>query len=151
MKLNGEAGITLTEVLVASTIGLAIAFVVGTAIYQFFVVTGQGSDVVNAVHQVQNAGHWVTRDGQESITATGGDELVLTIPDSPTVTYALSETELTRTSDGSPYTVARHISDVDFYVDGNIITMNITAEPNDTGDISEQVTYKVCLRPTGGA
>ncbi|MFC2027087.1 type II secretion system protein J [Chloroflexota bacterium] len=150
MKLNGEAGITLTEVLVASTIGLAIAFVVGTAIYQFFVVTSQGNDVVSAVHQVQNAGHWVTRDGQESITATGGDELVLTVPDRPTITYALSGTELTRTSDGSEYTVARHISDVDFYIDGSIVTMNITAEPNDTGDISEQVTYKVCLRPTGG-
>lgn len=150
MKLSGETGITLAEILVASAIGMAIAACLGTAIYQFFAVTNQGSNVMTATHQVQNAGHWVSRDGQKSSMATGGDELTLTIPNSSTITYALSGTDLTRTYNGSQLTVARHVSDVDFVVDGQIVTMNITSEPNGTWNISEQGTYKVCLRPSGG-
>ncbi len=150
MKLYGQSGITLAEVLVASAIGLTIIVFLGTAIFQFFTITGQGNDLMTALHQVQNAGHWFSRDGQTASTAIGGDSLVLTIPNSATVTYALSGDELTRTSNGSQLTVARNVGNVDFYIDGSVITMDINSGSNSTWGIHEQLTYKACLRPTGG-
>lgn len=150
MRNSGQSGITLAELLVASAIGLAIAACLGTAIFQFIRITNQGNEVMTALHQVQNAGYWVSLDGQKSVSASGGSDLVLTIPNSATVTYATSGTELIRTCDGSQFTIARDISNVGFQVDKRIITMNVTASPGNSNDTSEQATYKVCLRPEGG-
>lgn len=149
MRMSSESGITLVEVLVASAIGLAIAGFLGVAIYQFFTVTNQGSDVMTAMHQVQNAGHWISLDGQKSSAASAGNDLVLTIPNSSTITYSVSGSDLIRTSNGDQLTVARDVSDVDFYVDGRVVTMSITAGPNGGWNVSEQATYKVYLRPEG--
>ena len=148
MKMNSEAGISLAEILVASAIGLAIVSVLGTAIFQFFTVTSHGSDVMTAMHQVQNAGHWVCLDGQRSSQASAGDDLVLTIPNSSTITYSVSNNELVRISAGNQLTVARYVSDVDFNVDGRIITMSVTSDPDGESNVNETATYKVFLRPT---
>ncbi len=150
MRMSSESGISLVEILVTSAIGLAIAGFMGTAIYQFFTVTNQGSDVMTAMHQVQNAGHWISLDGQKSSAASAGDDLILTIPNSSTVTYSVFGNELIRTSDGDQLTVARHVSDVNFNVDGRVVTMSITAAPNSGWNVSEQAIYKVFLRPEGG-
>ncbi len=148
MNRNNEAGITLVELLVAGAIAMAITGFMGTAIFQFFTVTRQGSEVMTSVHQVQNAGHWITHDGQMAIAASGGNQLVLTVPESDTITYTLAGTQLSRTTNGTQLLVARNITDLDFDVDGDIVTMSITSSPS--REVSEQATYKVYLRPTGG-
>ncbi|MDY6911652.1 MAG: hypothetical protein SVM79_04765 [Chloroflexota bacterium] len=146
MISTNERGFTLAEVLVTTAISMAIAGLLGTAIYQFFVVTNQGSDTMTAMHQIQNASHWLNIDGQMSNSANGGSQLELTIPNSATVTYALSGTELRRTVEGSQMTVARNISSIDFSIDGRVITTTITAAPEEGGGISEQGAFKVYLR-----
>lgn len=148
MRRNPSAGITLVELLVASAISVVIAGALGTAFYQFFIVTNEGSEIVSALHQVQNAGHWLARDGQTACSAAAGSDLTLSVPNSATVTYTLSDNELMRIEGTTETRVARYITDLQFWIDGRVVTMSITASP-DT-DVSEQAMYKVCLRPAEG-
>jgi len=121
----------------------------GTAIYQSFAVTNRGSDAMTALHDVQNAGHWLSLDGQQASSATGGATLGLTLPNASTITYAISGTDLIRTAGTSKLTVARNITYLDFAVDGRVVTMTINSAPTGGWGVSEQKVYKVYLRPTG--
>ncbi len=149
MNTRCESGITLIEILIASAISLTIAGFLGTAIFQFFMITGHGSDVMTSMHQVENAGHWFSRDGQMASSATGGNSLVLTIPDSSDITYSLSGTNLQRTIGDAQLIVARNVTDLDFYVDDDVITMDISSSQGSS--VTEHAAYKVCIRPTGGS
>ena len=146
-----QEGFTVVELLVAVAISGVIASLMGTAIYQFFAVTGRGSDEMTAVHNIQNAAHWFSIDGQQASAATAGASLTLTIP-SPanTVTYTLSGSEVIRTTVGlPPLTVARNITALSFILDGRVVTMTIKSEPAGGWGVSETKKYKVYLRPTG--
>ena len=148
-----QRGFTVPELLISvAIIGIIVSFL-GTAVYQILTVTEYGSDKMIALHELQNAAHWVSSDGQMAKTATGGSELVLTLPDDSTITYAVATgtTELYRTdSTGTELTLARNITDLNFLVIDRIITMNITSAPEGRPNIIEEGTYKVCLRPTEG-
>jgi len=100
-----------------------------------------------AIHELQNAAHWVSLDGQMASTASGGNELTLTLPDHSSITYAVVGTELRRTACGSQMTLAQNITSANFSVDNRTITMTITSFPGGRWNVSEQGTYKVCLRP----
>ena len=140
----------MVETLIAIAIATAVAGVLGTAIYQLIGTTNQGNDIMTATHEIQNAAHWVALDGCMASAASGGAELELTIPGDSTVTYSLSGTEFTRTSDGSQLTLARNISGVSFLADGRVVTMNITSSPDGGWGMSRQGIYKICLRPSEG-
>ncbi len=148
--MKGQKGFTLPELLITVAITGLIVSVLGAAIYQIITVTEYGNDKMTAMHELQNAGHWVSLDGQMAKTASGGNELVLTLPDDSSITYALVDTELRRTADESQMTLARNISSISFFVENRIITMTITSSPQGRPNISEQGTYKVHLRPTEG-
>ncbi len=148
--MKGQKGFTLPELLITVAItGLIVSFL-GTAIYQILTITEYSSDRTIAMHELQNVAHWVSRDGQMARAASGGSELILTLPDGSPITYAMAETELRRTTGESQMTLARNISDLSFSVENRIITMTITSSPEGRPNISEQRMYKVYLRPTEG-
>jgi prepilin-type N-terminal cleavage/methylation domain-containing protein len=162
--MKHQEGFTLPELLVTVAItGLIVGFL-GTMVYQMLTVTEYGGDKMTATHELQNAANWVSHDGQMARSASGGDELVLLMPDSSLVTYGLVGTELLRTEAGSQMTLARNISAVEFLVEERpkhvtagtfyedrkerTITMNVTSAPEGRPNITEQREYKICLRPT---
>jgi len=146
--MRWQKGFTITELLVTVAItGLIVSFF-GTAVYQIITVTEYGNDEMIARHELQNAAHWVSLDGQMARTASGSSELVLTLPDGSTITYAVENRELRRTAEESQMTSARNISSISFSVENRIITMTITSSPEGRPNVSEQGIYKVCLRPT---
>jgi len=147
--MKGERGSTLIGLLIATAItGLTVSLL-GTAAYQVLTTTDYASGRMIAMHELQNAAYWVGRDGQSAGLATGGDSLVLTLPDETSITYLIVGTEFCRTAGESQMTIAQNISDVSFSVEDGVITMSITASPEGRPDVSEQRTYKICLRPTG--
>jgi len=159
MKMStDERGVTLVETLLAAGIAAMIVGVLGSAIFLFWRTTEQGNEQYSALHDVQNTGFWLTRDGQraQSTSLNEGEDPVESMTlswtdggQSHTVTYSLSGTSLQRNHDGTVTTVARHISSVGFSISSQgVITADITSSPQGRWEISEQTTYKVCLRPT---
>ncbi len=146
--MKGQKGFTLVELLITVAITGLIVSLLGTAIYQIITVTEYGNDKMIATHELQNAAHWVSLDGQMASTASGGNELVLTLPDDSSVTYSVVGTELRRTAGGSQMTLARNITSATFSVENRIITMTITSAPEGRANVNEQGTYKIYLRPT---
>lgn len=146
--MKGERGFTLIELLIATAVTGFIVSVLGVAIYQIITVTEYSNDKMTAMHELQNAAHWFNIDGQRASAASGSNELVLTLPDDSSITYALAGTELNRTADGSQMTVARNITSATFSVQNRTITMNLTSSPVGRQNVSEQGAYKVYLRPT---
>ena len=146
--MKREKGFSLVELVVATAISGLVISGLGTAIYQILTVTEYGNDKLTAAHELQNAAHWFSLDGQRANTASGGSGLVLTLPDNSSVTYAVVGTELRRTAGGSSIALAQNITGADFSVENRIITMTVTSSPEGRWDVSENGTYKVCLRPT---
>jgi prepilin-type N-terminal cleavage/methylation domain-containing protein len=146
--MKKQRGFSMVELIIALAITGCIAPVVGLAVQTTLTVPDRGSDQVNAAHAIQNAVHCVSVDGQEAKSATGGNCLVLTLPDSSTVTYSLSVNELHRIVTGEDRIIARDISSVSFSVDGRLITMDITAAPESRYNINESGTYQVSMRPS---
>ena len=147
-----QRGMTLVEILIATAILGLIATLPGAAIYQFINVVERGSVKMAALHEVQNAAHWVARDGQGARAAVGGSRLALTLPDSTSIIYELVGTgpryELRRTAGGSQIAVARNVISASFSINGRVITMTLTSSPDSRWAMSEERTYKVYLRPT---
>jgi len=148
--MKRERGFTLVEVLLGVAISGLIIGTLGTSIYQIVSSTEYGGDKLVAAHELQNAAHWVGIDGQRAVEASGGSELVLTMPDNSSVTYSVVDYELRRTVGESQMTLAQNISDISFSIDNRIITMAITSSPEGRWDVNKQGTYKVYLRPTEG-
>ena len=64
MDFKDQIGLTLVEVLVAAGISILIASTLGTALHQFIITSERGNDALRALHDVQNAGYWINRDGK---------------------------------------------------------------------------------------
>jgi prepilin-type N-terminal cleavage/methylation domain-containing protein len=146
--IKEERGFSLVELLVATAITGLIVSGLGTAIYQILTVTDYGNDRLTATHEVQNVAHWFSFDGQRASMASGGSELVLTLPDDSSVTYTVIGTKLDRMADGSTMTLAQNIASANFSIEDQTITMTITSYPQGRWSVSENGTYQVHRRPT---
>ena len=148
--MNGQKGMTLVELIVATaTTGIIVAFL-GVAIYQILTVSSYGNSRLIAAHELENAAYWFNRDGQQAVNASGGSGLALTLSDNSTVTYALSGAELRRTFGGNYMVLARNISSLGFAVNSRTVTMSLASSPQGQDSVSENGTYQVYLRPSGG-
>jgi prepilin-type N-terminal cleavage/methylation domain-containing protein len=145
--MKGQQGFTLIELLVVISITGLIGSFLGSAVYQMFTVTEYGNSKMAAIHDLQNTANWLNRDGQMASAATGGSQLVLTMPDDSTISYKLIGTELKRSDGISQITVAWNITSATFTVSGRTVTLDITSAPVGRQDASHQATYQVYLRP----
>ncbi len=148
---------TLVEVLIAAAIGAMIIAVVGSAIFQFTRVTEKGAESFTAAHDVQNIGHWINIDGKGANTTNLVDDaapvssMTLTWDDggqSHTCVYSLVDTDLKRVDNGNTTIIGRNVTNAEFSVSQRLITANVTSEPQGRWGISEQIIFKVYLRPT---
>lgn len=147
--MKRQLGFSLVELLAALAITGLVVSGLGTAIYQMLSVTQYGNARLTASHELQNAAHWFSFDGQRASSASGGSLLTLTLSDNSFITYSLTGTELQRAAAGSSMTLARNITSVDFAVDNRFITMNLTSSPEGRWSVTENGTYRVYLRPAG--
>jgi prepilin-type N-terminal cleavage/methylation domain-containing protein len=149
LKLKNQKGMTMVELIIAVAVtGIIIAFT-GTAVYQIINVSGYGNDHLSAQHELQNAASWFQLDTQGAITASGGSQLTLMLSNNSTVTYALTGTELRRSTGIVQTTVGRNISSVVFSVSGHLATMSLVCAPSWRDSTSESGSYTGYLRPVG--
>ena len=148
--MNGQKGMTMVELIAATAVTGIIVVFLGTAIYQILTVTGYGNNRLIAAHELENAAYWFNRDGQQSTAASGSSGLSLTLSDNSTVTYSLAGAEMRRTTGGNYMILARNVASLSFSVNNRVITMSLTSSPEGRDTVSENGTYQVYLRPTGG-
>lgn len=134
-------------VMAIAVTGIIVSFL-GTAIYQIITVTRYGNDRLTAMHELQNAAHWFSLDGQGAITASANSGLSLTASDNSSITYSLAGTELRRTAGGTQMILARNITGATFSIKDRIITMSLTSTPAGQDGASENGTYQVYIRPS---
>ena len=148
--MKGEQGFTLVELVVVVAIAGFLFSILGAAIHHIVTIPEEGNDRVTALHELQNAAHWVNLDGQMAQSATGGNELVLTLPDSSSISYTLVGTDLLRTTSTSNRTLAQNIASANFSVQNRIITVDLASAPDGRWGVSENETYQICMRPSEG-
>jgi len=146
--MKQEQGFTLIELLIVTAITGLIIGVLGTAVYHIVTIPEYGNDRITAMHELQNVAHWVSFDGQMAKTASGGNELILTLPDDSLISYTVNGTALHRTTGTSQRTLAQNITSANFSVQNRYITMDITSSLGGRWSVSENGTYMVYLRPT---
>jgi len=142
-----QAGLTMVELVMTVAITGIIVTFLGTAIYQIINVSGYGNDRLSAQHELQNAASWFNVDIQQSLAATGGSQLVLTLSDNTTVTYSRVGNELQRSSGALYITLARNIGSAVFSVNDRLASMTLFCVPSWRDSASENGTYMASLRP----
>ena len=161
MKWQGsQKGTTILEL----TVGLAIVGMIGIGVVGLlnheWKSTAATRASVTIAHEIKNAARWISQDVMmaESTNLIGvaqpDDHLALAwierydflnIPHSSK--YYLYGTDLYREYDGTVATVARHISEINFSQDGNLLTVSISCTPPWFGqNRTVAKTYRICLR-----
>lgn len=162
-----QRGFTLIELLIVVSITALVSGSIASVFYQVITGNAQSSNHITAVRQVQNAGYWITRDGQQAQviddSPSGANEfLVLTWNDwtagtSNQVTYTIVGNELRRSisinGDAAIETIVARFIDADpantnVIYSGNILTLKITATVGGFRGASETREYQIVPRPS---
>ena len=156
IAVKDETGITLVELLVAVAISSLVASGLGAAVHQFVAVGERSRDTQRALHDIQNAGHWLSIDGNEAMSTdlvdnaspVGAMTLSWTVnSQAHSSTYYLSGNELRRDHNDSVTSVARNVTDVEFSRNGQLVTVSMISTPSGRWGVSKQATYNIWVRP----
>lgn len=161
MKHNGrQSGMTLLELIVALSIAVVIIGGLGAMVQMIINTTERGNAEASALHNIQKAAYWVSRDAQMARTTDISDgeeaeeitlEWIDTEGNAHTSSYCVLDTELLRAYDGVATVVARDISLTEFARSGNMLTFRIESTDTSRWSVRRSTTGKVYLRPgTGG-
>lgn len=82
---SGEKGFTLVQVIVSLAITVLVVLPASGAMFQILKNSGRTGDYLTAVHQVQNAGDWISRDTQMALGVSAN--LTLPVPVLLTLTW----------------------------------------------------------------
>ncbi|MBA7637982.1 hypothetical protein ES703_45631 [subsurface metagenome] len=155
-----QRGMTLLELIIATAITAVIVGGLSTAIYLIISTTERGNAEASALHNIQKAAYWISRDAQMARTTdlidgeSAIDSLSLQWIDGDgnphSSSYELSGTELLRNYDDTLTIVARGISSAEFAISGNILTFNIESTHAGRWPVSRATTGKVYLRAKTG-
>ena len=165
-----QRGFTLIELLIAVAITALVTGAIATTIYQVITGNAQSSNHITAVRQVQNAGYWITRDGQQAQEIIAGDDpatvgvtefLVISWNDwtaatSNRVAYTIDGNDLIRSIsvNGGAATVsivARFVDtgNTSVTLNGNVLALTVTATVSDFPRVvSETREYQIVPRPS---
>jgi len=147
LKQTNQKGMTMVELMMTIAITGIIVTFLGTAVYQIINVSGYGNDRLSAQHELQNAASWFNADIQQSVAATGGTQLVLTLSNNTTVTYSLAGNILQRSASGASKALALNISSAAFSITNRLASMTLYCRPSWRESTSENGTYMAYLRP----
>jgi hypothetical protein len=158
---DGEAGMTLVELLAAMGIGALVIGLVAASLTQFLGVTGRGHAKLAVAHDYRDAFNWLNHDAQMAVatlaTAEPGN-VTLNWFDAPSgdsyhVQYQQSGSELVRTETVNGVTssrpVARGLAPAGLTASksGDVLTVSIV---NDLGQEPQTRTELVQMRPPDG-
>ena len=143
--MDREGGYTLVELMVVIALTGIIAAVVGNVMYQIVNINENGNHNLIVNNGLSTAEVWFNQDVQNANSAVGGDTLTLTIGED-TVIYALISENLQRQYNESNITLAQNISDVSFGVQGQLVTIDITADIDGRNGVNEQREYTAAMR-----
>lgn len=143
--MERERGYTLVELIVVIALTGVIVAVVGNVMYQIVNINENGNNNLMVNNGLSTAELWFNQDVQNATSAVGGDNLTLTIGED-TVIYALISDDLQRQYNESNITLAQNISDVSFSVQGQLVTIDITAGIDGRNGVNEQREYTAAMR-----
>lgn len=143
-----EAGLTLVELLTGLGISVFVLAFVGTAVFQFYKVTGWGNDRMLLASNLQTAQIWLGRDAVQADSFAPGASPVygtLSIPTSGSpiqiqYSYDSAAQTLVRTDASGSQVVARNIaneSDVSFSLSGRLLDVSLTSTRGGLTDSSD--------------
>lgn len=141
---NPQRGFTLIELLVVIAILSLLTGLLVMIVYQFLTIPRWGNNQLALDHDLRNAGVWLMRDGNESEAfAPGGTCGLFQTGHGASYTYALSGTELQRTSGGQTLAVAHYVSGLACSTAGSLAVVQLDVAK---GDASASQTYTITMR-----
>jgi len=131
---QSEKGFTLIEVIIALSIMVIAGSAAGAAVFQVFGNTERNNNYITAVRQVQNAGHWISRDAQMAMTVTTDN---LTLPMFLSMTWREDATTEDPIYHSANYTIENLSNNI-----GTLIRNHSTSEGvNDQTLIAQHIYY----------
>lgn len=157
--ISNQKGFTLIEVILDLAISGLMMGALIPCLFQINRSTGNITDNMTGMLQVQNAGNWINRDVKlaAAIDLVEGappvDSLAIEWTDifngssqEHTVQYFIVDETLKRSYDGMVISVAQFITNLEFSLSGSVVTVDITCSPEDAVEQRERGIYNVVLR-----